>query len=56
MSNTVVSESKGVCLHKVLCNRELLFSPDFRLILSSCTIQRKISEETVVGKKALFNP
>lgn len=56
VSNTVVSESKGVCLDRVLCVRELLFNPDFRLILSSCKIERKISEVSVVGKKSPFQP
>lgn len=54
MLNTVVSESKRFCLDKVLCDRELLFSPDFKLILSSFKIQRKISGETVVRKKKPF--
>lgn len=51
MSNTVVSESKKFCLDMALCDRELLFNRDFKLILSSFTIQRKISEGDVVGKK-----
>lgn len=54
MPNTLVSESKRFCLDKVLCDRELLFNPDFTLILSSFTIQRKISEGSVVGGKKPF--
>lgn len=54
MPNTVVSESKRFCLDKVLCDRELLFNPDFTLILSSFPIQRKISEGSVVGEKKSF--
>lgn len=56
MSNTVVSESKGFCLDKVLCDRELLFNPDFRSILSSCTNTGENIRRKWGGEKSAFQP